>query len=146
MKPNSPSLAALVLLALLAGIVLILFSAQNQSSAQAILAMASRDCAPWDGPAFVVSIPTGFGSMIQVSIWQSPRIMLPASFSFPGEHGNAMVYPKLGSPEQLSGSVTFQRVEQGLPITGEFNLRASGGRQFQGAFKALWTDTIVACG
>jgi hypothetical protein len=146
MKTNSRFFAALVLTALLAGIALFLFSAQDHGSVRVLRAAASRDCAPWDGPAFTVSIHAELGSAIQVSIWQSPQILRAAAFSFPGEQGTAMYHPKFGSPQPLSGRVTFRRVEPDLPITGELDLRSADGRQFQGIFEAFWTDAIVACG
>ena len=77
---------------LILGIALFTFSTRNQEPVQIFPATINRDCAPWDGSAFTVSIPYDSGSVIYISIWQLPDIKLPAKFSFPDESiriGNA---------------------------------------------------------
>lgn len=113
------------------------------------LATINRDCAPWDGSAFTLSIPTEDGTIIHISIWQSPDIKLPVSFSFPdetGQIGAAYILPELHPLQQFSGEVSFKRVEEGIPVEGVFNLETESGKQFKGRFKAEWGNELVYCG
>ena len=124
------------------------FSRHDQASAQVFPATINRDCAPWDGSAFTVSIPMD-GEIINISIWQSPDIKLPARFSFPdetGQIGYAYIIPELDPLQQLSGEVFFWRVEEGIPVEGEFDLLTEAGQQFKGKFEAQWRNEIVYCG
>ena len=91
--------------------------------------------------------PTAYGSSIAISIYRSPDIKLPASFSFPDESlrkGNALLLLPVGSPEALTGEVWLQRVAEGMPVEGRF--RSEAGAQFEGRFVAEWGDEIVYCG
>jgi len=147
MKPRTWYYVLVAIFAL--GISLLLFSANDRERPQFFDATAARDCAPWDGSAFAIRIAYRPGSIIEISIWRSPDLKFPAVFSFPDESravGNALYLPQFGPPMQLSGRVTFRGVEQGIPVSGEFNLRAQGGEQFLGKFKALWTDIPAFCG
>jgi hypothetical protein len=86
---------------------------------------------------------------ITISIWQSPDIKFPTTFTFPdetGQVGYAYILPELDPLEQLTGKVTFWRVEQGIPIEGEFNFMTVSGKQFKGKFIADWGNEVVYCG
>lgn len=134
---------------LILGIVLFNFSNRNKAPAQVFPATINRDCAPWDGGAFIVSIPIIDGITIHVSIWQSPDIKFPSRYSFPDESGQigvAYILPDPDSLQQLSGVVSFGRVEQGIPVEGEFDLITESGKQFKGQFKAEWGNEVVYCG
>ena len=140
---------AIVLWIFIFGIVWFTFSMRNQEPEQIFDATINRDCAPWDGSAFTVSIPMNNGARIDVSIYQSPDIRLPVTFSFPDKTikiGNAVYLPPVGSPEQLTGKVSFQHVEQGIPVEGELNLHTETGQQFREKFIAEWGNEIVYCG
>jgi hypothetical protein len=94
MKPRTPLAIAISLLILILGIALFTFSRQNQEALQTFHATVNRDCAPWDGAAFTVSIPLGDGTIIDLSIWKSSDIRLPTTYSFPdetGQVGNALL-------------------------------------------------------
>lgn len=124
-------------------------SRSDQENTKVFPATVNRDCAPWDGSAFTVSIRYDPESIIDISIWQSPDIKLPTTFSFPdatGRIGNAVHRSQIGLPEQLTGKIFFRSVEQGIPIEGEFNLFTDAGRQFKGKFMANWGDFIAMCG
>ena len=111
-------------------------------------ATIQRDCAPWDGSAFTVSIPIA-KSVLRISIYQSPDIKLPATFKFPdntGRVGNAVLILPASSPAPLTGKVSFQRVEPGMPVQGEFHLLTEMGEQFNGKFTAEWNEQPVYCG
>jgi hypothetical protein len=109
----------------------------------------NRDCAPWDGAAFTLSISMEDGTVIYVSIWQSPDIKLPVIFSIPDETGQigvAYILPEPDTFHELSGEVSFRRVEVGIPVEGVFDLETESGEQFKGKFKAEWGNEVVYCG
>ena len=125
------------------------FSVETQTPLQVFPAVVNRDCAPWDGSAFTVSIPLRDGSSLAISIYKSPKIKFPVSFSFPDElmkNGNAMLRSPIGSLEQLTGKVWFQRVEQGIPVEGRFQFQSEAGMQFEGRFIAEWENELIYCG
>ena len=112
-------------------------------------ATIARDCAPWDGPAFNVSIPVDGGGVINVSVWSEPKLPRAASFAFPdatGRIGNATYLMQSGEFETLTGTASFTRVELGTPVEGEIHLRSDTGREFAGSFKAEWLDHTPMCG
>jgi hypothetical protein len=125
------------------------FSTHRPATVQTLPATINRDCAPWDGAAFTISIPLEIGTAINISIWQSPDIKFSKTFSFPdntGEIGNAVHRSALDEYEQLSGKVFFSRVNMESPVEGEFDLKDEKGNQFKGKFKAEWSDQVVMCG
>ena len=144
------SLYALLGLLLIALVGIWFFHAwKAQAPAQVFPATVDRDCAPWDGGAFTVSIPWSDRSTLSISIYRSPDIKLPTSFSFPDEsmsEGHAYLLLPDGLAEQLAGRVRFQRVEAGLPVEGSFQFRSEVGVEFEGQFVAQWGDEIVYCG
>jgi len=149
MKPRTQFLIAIGLIILILGITWYSFSTRNQEPAQIFPATINRDCAPWDGSAFTVSVPMKDGAIIYISIWQSPDIKLPARFSFPDETGQigfAYILPELDPLQQLSGEVSFRRVEEGNPVEGEFDFTTESGKQFTGKFKAEWGNGTATCG
>jgi hypothetical protein len=96
-----------------------------------------------------VSIPFGDGTIIDLSIWKSPDIRLPTTYSFPdetGQVGNALLRLQAGLPEQLTGRVLFPRVGQDMAVEGEFDLLTEAGQKFKGRFEAEWGNQIVMCG
>jgi hypothetical protein len=147
MKFRTPFFIAVTLL--IFGIAWFTFSNRNKESAQVFPATINRDCAPWDGSAFTVSIPTNDGIIIHISIWQSPDIKPPVRFSFPDESGQisfAYILPELDPLQQLRGEASFTRVEEGIPVEGEFDLTTASGKQLKGSFKAKWGNQVVYCG
>ena len=142
------SISIISLTLLITGIVWYAFSTRDQIPVQIISATVNRDCAPWDGSAFTVSIPLqGLG--ITISIYKSPDIKLPTTFLFPDDTlsvGNALLILPIGSPEPLTGKVSFQRVVQSVPVEGQFDLVTKAGKHFKGKFLAEWGNEIVYCG
>ena len=139
----------MVLLITLFGIVLFTFYMRSQELEQAFPATINRDCAPWDGAAFTVSIPYDSVSNITVSIWQSPDIKFPSTFSLPdetGQVGHAYILSELGPLIPLNGEVSFQHVSEGTPVEGRFSLTSERGDAFDGKFVAEWEGQIVYCG
>jgi len=149
MKSQTQFFVIVGLIIVIFGIAWFSFSTRNQEVAQFFPATINRDCAPWDGSAFTMSIPMSAEVVINISIYQSPDIKLPVAFSFPDETtrvGNALLLLPVGLPEQLTGKVWFQGVEQRAPVAGEFELITQAGRTFNGKFKAEWGNEIVYCG
>ena len=140
-------LVALTLIAL--GGIFYFYSLPKQEPAQLFPATVDRDCAPWDGAAFTVSVQYDSATIIIISIWQSPDIPHRSTFSFPdnsGQVGNAYLVPALSSYVELGGEVSFQHVEQGMPLDGRFNLTSERGEQFDGRFSAEWGSQVAYCG
>ena len=125
------------------------YTQEMQGPAQMFQASINHDCAPWDGSAFTVSIPLRDGSTMNISIYRSPDIKLPSSYSFPDEtmrEGNALLLLPAGIPEQWTGKVWFQRVDEGIPVEGRFHFKSEAGVQFEGKFVAEWGHEIIYCG
>jgi len=134
---------------LILGIALFTFSTRNQEPAQIFPATINRDCTPWDGSAFTVSVQVSDGRIIDISIWQSPDFIFPKTFSFPdetGQVGNVMVRSNNGEYEILSGEARFERVSVGEVVEGRFNFTSERGEAFQGQFIAEWGNVIAMCG
>jgi hypothetical protein len=149
MKPRTLLAITISLLILILGIALFTFSARDREPVQVFPATINRDCAPWDGAAFTVSFRYDSITTITISIWQSPGFAFPVTFSFPDETmrvGIAYSLPELDPLEELTGKVTFWRVEEGSPVEGEFNFVTERGKQFKGKFKAEWGNQIAMCG
>ncbi len=141
-------LAASALLLFIFGLAIFIFTNQDQEPEQSFPATVNRDCAPWDGAAFTVMVQYDPATVIHVSIWRSPDLVFPSTFSFPdetGQIGNAYAFPELGPYTLLSGEASFQRVQQGTPLEGRFNLTSERGARFQGKFIAEWENQIVYC-
>src|SRR5512145_1801665 len=87
MKPLTRFILALGFIVLALGLALFTYSRRAQQPVQVFSATVNRDCAPWDGAAFTVSILYDQKSTITISIWQSPDFDLPATYLFPDETG-----------------------------------------------------------
>lgn len=147
MKSRTLFFIAIGLLVL--GIAFLSFSPQNQEPVQVFPATVSRDCAPWDGSAFRVSVPMEDGAVIDIGIWQAPDIKFSKTFSFPDDTGQVgYVSLRLTSDkyQQLSGTVFFHRVDVENPVVGRFELVTQAGQRFEGQFKAEWKDQMARCG
>ena len=126
-----------------------LLSMKDQEGTRVFEATVNRECAPWDGSAFKVSIPYDPGSVVEFSIWRSPDIKLPNTFTFVdqnGKIGDAFYVPLFHTAEPLNGTVSFKQVEEDSPVTGEFNLRTEKGDRFYGKFHAIWENKVMICG
>jgi hypothetical protein len=149
MKPRTAFYFVIVTLALAAGSIWLLFSTRDVQSRTVFRATVTRDCAPWDGAAFTISIPYDRTTTVTISIWQSPDILFPAAFSFPDETGRvgfAYSLAELDPLQPLAGRVSFTRVDRSFPVEGEFDLHTETGGQFQGKFIADWGNTYAMCG
>ena len=103
---------------------------------QVFPATTNHDCAPWDGAAFTMSFRYDSITTIAISIWQPPSFTFPVPFSFPDETirvGIAHSLPELDPLEELTGTVAFRRVEEGIPAEGEFNFMTENGKNSKGS-------------
>jgi hypothetical protein len=128
-------------------------------------AIAERDCAPWDGPAFGVWIPgEGVGapsrSWIYLRIWQSPETSA-GRFTFPDraprQRGAVRLFLDLDAPkkidwktqprQELTGTVRFTRVGRTADVEGELDAVTDRGLRLKGRFSARWIDSPgLVCG
>jgi hypothetical protein len=134
---------------ILLGVATVTFTTRDHESGQVLPATINRDCAPWDGPAFRVTIPWEAGSHIDISIWQAPEIKFGKTFTFPatdGQAGNASYWSAAGNYEPLHGSVSFQGVEEASSVRGRFELESEAGRHLEGQFTAQWQSQLALCG
>jgi len=142
------TLLMVCLIVLLLGIAWYASSAPAPEPERILPAIVNRDCAPWDGSAFTISIPMQSGSLY-ISIYQSPDIKDPTTFRFPDDTmsvGNGVLALPIDSAAQVKGKVTLQRVEQGLPVEGTFDLVTDTGEPLKGKFIAEWGEEIIYCG
>ncbi len=122
---------------------------RNRALEPVLSATISRDCAPWDGGAFTIRVPMHDGAIVDISIWQSPDIDRPISFSFPDETqqiGNTSLLRLFGVPEPLTGQVWLKNVRQRMPVEGGFSLTSERGARLEAKFVAQWDDQTVYCG
>lgn len=149
MNLQNRSIVYIGIILLVLGISLYTYIQRDSIPTENFPATAHRDCAPWDGSAFTVQIPLQEGTTIDISIWQSPDILLPVQFKFPdrtGQVGNAILVNQADRPGQLSGTVSFIRVDPSATVEGRFDLRDEAGNSFQGKFSAEWDDFTALCG
>lgn len=143
-------LQLLIVLALIAlGSIWYFSTLRQEQSLETFPATVNRECAPWDGAAFTIMVQYDPTTVVYISIWRSPDIGFPSTFSFPdetGQVGNAYILPELGPYTLLSGEVFFQRVDKEKPIEGRFNFISAKGVMFEGWFIAEWGDQVVYCG
>jgi hypothetical protein len=142
-------LKCILAIAILAGVFRL--TARREDGSAALPATVNRDCAPWDGSAFIISIPPdrGQNASVVISIWQAPDVRGPRTFSFPdetGHIGSATYRPAAGDPEPLRGQVSLFGVDRGHPIEGTFYLGAEDGTKFSGTFNATWGSAMIFCG
>ena len=140
------ALAGMLVLAIILWIYFRTSTAENDAVFEASI---NRDCAPWDGMAYRISIPDQAGAMIEVSIWQPPDFQFPVTYLFPdssGRVGNVIHRSTPGSVQQLNEKINLQPFEIGSPVLGRFNFRSSDGIQFTGNFKAEWGNQSAYCG
>ena len=148
MKSQTAIYALIALVTIALGSIWLSYLRQDSAPRQVFPATIHRDCAPWDGTAFAVSISMD-ESVLTISIYQSPAIQHPAIFSLheeAGDVGSAFLLSPDGSQEPLTGKVSFQRVEERIPVEGEYHFRTASGKQVTGRFQAEWGNEIVYCG
>lgn len=149
MKRRSGLVLLVILFIIALGGIFYFYSLPTHKSEQASPATARRDCAPWDGAAFTVTVQYDADTIIYISIWKSPDIPFPSAFELPDTErqvGDAYILPEFGTRISLSGKVWFQLVGMGIPVEGRFRLTSERGAAYEGGFVAKWESQTVYCG
>lgn len=149
MKPHRRLVLLIILFVIALGGIFYFYSLPNQESEKIFPATVSRDCAPWDGSAFTVTVQLDMETIVFISIWRSPDIPSPSTFELLDKNqqiGEAYLLPTSGMRIELSGKVWFQHVEEGTPIEGRFRLTSERGEAYEGGFTAEWESPTVYCG
>lgn len=143
-------LVLLVILFVIAlGGIFYFYSLPNQEPEKLFPATVSRDCAPWDGAAFTIAVQYDPDTLVYISIWKSPNILVSSTFELPDverQVGETYILPESGMRVELSGKVWLQRAEEGMPIEGRFRLTSERGDAYEGGFAAEWKSQTVYCG
>jgi hypothetical protein len=125
-------------------------SCGGKEEAMPIKAVIDYSVAPWDGSAYEIlmplkNVPGSPNPFIRVDIWGNPQFQKVESIHFsgrsdPAERGRAVFQSALNEslPETLIGNISFETLQKGHPVTGTFDLSASGGKTFRGKFQAQW--------
>lgn len=119
-------------------------------------AYATRDCAPWDGPAVTVYFAAVESEQIppadrhlEVSIYRSPTDLAGRTFGWPAD-------PEVGGGRRCLSADTCEVVPEGRvsiresrpdsSLAGELFLRTASGDTVRGGFNARWRDRRIMCG
>ncbi|MGB7563382.1 MAG: hypothetical protein WBM08_01380 [Prochlorococcaceae cyanobacterium] len=112
-----------------------------------------HDCAPWDGAAFMVSVPMPARanrppSVLSISIWKGPNLAEPSQFNFPADAriGSVTLQPRPGLDGLVRGRISFRSVLPSQPVLGNFDLVSPKGEVVQGHFRATWVRRQALCG
>lgn len=123
------------------------------SAAQApARATISETCAPWDGPAFEITIPldaTTSATIVTVAIWKAANISRSTTFRFPDSTqtlGAAWMLTHAGKHEDLTGWITLASVQADQPISGSMVFTSRSGRRISRTFRAEWRNRRAICG
>ena len=113
-------------------------------------------CAPWDGPAIEVTLTKSpvqcarvAGPYISIGVWRGLPIHAGQTVKFGSgsDAGFASRCVKEGDCERAeSGSIVFEKYEEGLGARGRYELHFKGGQTITGSFGARWCQTRVVCG
>jgi hypothetical protein len=149
MKPRLQLFLLVSLLSVVLGGIWLLHSFSNPEALKVFPATIKRDCAPWDGPAFTISLRYDAVTTLAISVWQAPSLGFPVTFSLPDrtmKAGMAYIQRGLDPSEVLSGEVWLRHVEEGKSVEGRFSFTSERGRQLEGQFQAEWGSMAAYCG
>ena len=113
-------------------------------------------CAPWDGPAIGIMLTTGPAEckrtsepFLSIGIWRGLPVQAGQVVKFaPGsDAGFASRCKKEGNCERAqSGTITFDRYEEGSGASGRYELHFKGEETLSGTFDVKWCQEHVICG
>jgi hypothetical protein len=118
--------------------------------------LIQSSCAPWDGPAIVVTLTSEpvqckqtSGRYIDIGVWRGLPIHAGQEVKFgPGSDvGFASSCSKVGDCERAeSGTILFDTYDQRSGATGRYELHFKGGKTLNGTFDVKWCQDRVICG
>jgi len=113
-------------------------------------------CAPWDGPAVEVRLTTepahckpSRGPYVFIAVWRGLPLRSGQTVKFgPGsDAGTASRCVKEGDCQAArSGTVVFDRFEDGTGAAGRYELIFKDGDVVKGTFDATWCSVHSVCG
>jgi hypothetical protein len=113
-------------------------------------------CAPWDGPAVEITLttePTQCGRTsapyLAIGVWRGLPIRAGQTVKFGAgsDAGFASRCAKVGDCERAeSGTVVFERYQEGASAAGRYELHFKGGETRKGTFDVKWCETRMICG
>lgn len=132
--------------------------AQDRTAQTFPHALVSHSCAPWDGPAIVLSLTTKpdscgkatEGPYLSIYIWRDLPTSGPKTIEFKegGDNGGASRCAKVNECERAtSGRVNFSKFDENDEVEGTYEFHFKDGSVEQGSFKAdEWCHQRVVCG
>jgi hypothetical protein len=113
-------------------------------------------CAPWDGPAIEIVLTQKpaeckepRGAYIEIGVWRGFPIHAgqTVTFSPTSDTGFATRCAKADNCKRAeSGTIVFERYQDGSGAAGRYELRFKGGETLRGTFDAKWCQLRVFCG
>jgi hypothetical protein len=113
-------------------------------------------CAPWDGPATGITLTSepaeckrASKPFISIGVWRGLPVKPGQVVKFaPGsDAGFASRCKKEGDCERAqSGTITFDRYEEGSGASGRYELQFKGEDVLSGTFDVKWCRDRVICG
>jgi hypothetical protein len=113
-------------------------------------------CAPWDGPAIAITLTAEpaqcdrvKGQYISMGIWRGLPIHAGQTVKFDSgsDAGFGSRCAQEGDCQRAeSGSIVFEKYEEGSGARGRYELHFKGGEKISGSFDVLWCKTRAICG
>lgn len=143
-----------VLLGILALVPMSASQAQGAQQPEVRKGTVQLDCAPWDGEAFMISLPLPNGSgplkpRVIVSFWIAPDVPGPKTFVFDANQrlgAASWWHSGHADADALFGSVRVQGVKVGSNVVGDLDLQTQDGTTFKFTFEAHWVDLWPGAG
>jgi hypothetical protein len=117
--------------------------------------LVQSSCAPWDGPAIDIRLTREpaqckqvSGPYINIGVWRGLPIHSGQTVKFgPGsDAGFASRCAKEGDCERAeSGTIVFDKYEQGSGASGRYELHFKGGKDLSGSLSVKWCEERVVC-
>ncbi len=113
-------------------------------------------CAPWDGPAIAITLTSEPAQckrtsepFLSIGIWRGLPLKSGqvVKFGAGSDAGFTSRCKKEGDCERAqSGTITFERYEEGSGASGRYELHFKGDETLSGTFDVKWCEERVICG
>jgi hypothetical protein len=139
-------------------VIVLLALGRTAFSAQSLFAygLIQSSCAPWDGPAIGITLTAKpaqcervTGPYISMGVWRGLPIHAGQTVKFGGgsDAGFASRCANEGDCQRAeSGSIVFEKYEEGSGARGRYDLHFKGGEAVKGTFDVQWCKTRGMCG